>query len=85
MREQLLGYLLAHLDPAEQAAVEARLAADPQLRRELEALRAKLAPLDDSHDEEAELDPPPDLGSRTFRFVRNHADWNAVGQGPTAN
>lgn len=85
MREQLLGYLLGALDPAEQAAVEARLAEDPALRRELEALRANLAPLDDSVDEEEEeLDPPPDLGSRTYRFVRNHANWSAVGQGPAA-
>jgi hypothetical protein len=86
MREQLLGYLLGALDPAEQAAVEARLSEDPALRRELEALRANLAPLDDSvDDEENELDPPPDLGSRTYRFVRNHANWTAVGQGPTSN
>jgi hypothetical protein len=88
MREQLLGYLLGALDPAEQAAVEARLAEDPQLRNELETLRAHLAPLDDSYDEaeeENELDPPPDLGSRTYRFVRNHANWSAVGQAPAAN
>lgn len=85
MHEQLLGYLLGALDPAEQAALEARLAEDPQLRRELEALRAKLAPLDDSdEDNQDELDPPPDLGSRTYRFVRNHANWAAVGQGPTS-
>ncbi|HEY2840751.1 MAG TPA: hypothetical protein VGJ26_16460 [Pirellulales bacterium] len=82
MREQLLGYLLGALDPAEQAAVEARLAEDPQMRRELDQLRANMAPLDDSdEDEENELDPPPDLGTRTFRFVRNHANWSAVGQG----
>ena len=36
MREQLLGYVLGALDSSEQAELEARLAADPQLRRDLE-------------------------------------------------
>ncbi len=83
MREQLLGYLLGALEPAEQEVIEARLSEDPQLRRELEELRAHLAPFEDTEGDEEELDPPPGLGARTFRFVRNHAGWSALGQGPT--
>ena len=67
MREQLLGYLLGALEPAEQQAVESCLEQDPELRRELEALREKLLPLADIDDGEPE--PPPCLASRTCRFV----------------
>ncbi len=81
MREQLLGYLLGALEPLEQASVEAALAEDPALRRELEQLRAALGPLKEaSEDEGEELDPPAGLGARTFQFVRNHAGWSALGQ-----
>ncbi|MBI2823073.1 MAG: hypothetical protein HYX69_00115 [Planctomycetia bacterium] len=80
MREQLLGYLLGALEPSETALVEARLSEDPQLRRELETVRASLAPLDEAEEESEALDPPPGLASRTFQLVRSHAGWSAVGQ-----
>jgi hypothetical protein len=81
MREQLLGYLLGALEPSELASVEAALDHDPELRRELEQLRASLGVLDeDAEEEERELDPPPGLGARTFRFVRAHAGWSSLGQ-----
>lgn len=83
MREQLLGYLLGALEPSEQASVEASLAIDPELRIELEKLRASLRALDDAaseEDEEDELAPPPGLGARTFQFVKAHAGWNSAGQ-----
>jgi hypothetical protein len=83
MREQLLGYLLGALEPSEQAAVEASLAGDAELRRELEKLRSSLCPLDEAAAaEEDELDPPPGLGARTFQFVRSHAGWGLSGQCP---
>jgi hypothetical protein len=83
MRDQLLGYLLGALEPSEQAAVEASLAGDAELRRELDKLRSSLGPLDDAAAaEEEELDPPPGLGARTFQFVRAHASWNASGHCP---
>lgn len=82
MREQLLGYLLGALEPSEQASVEASLAIDPELRLELEKLRASLRALDDAaeSEDEDELAPPPGLGARTFQFVKAHAGWNQAGQ-----
>jgi hypothetical protein len=71
MREQLVGYLLGALDALEQAELEAKLAEDPALRRELEEVRASLAPLDDDEDPV----PPPDLAARTCRHVRSYAGW----------
>ncbi|HEY4308292.1 MAG TPA: hypothetical protein VGN12_02470 [Pirellulales bacterium] len=81
MREQLLGYLLGALEPSEQASVEASLAVDPELRRELEKLRSSLRALDDAAEaDDEDFTPPPGLGARTFQFVRAHAAWNTRGQ-----
>ena len=44
MREDLLGYLLDALEPSEQEQVERELQRSPQLRDELQRLRAQLAP-----------------------------------------
>jgi len=72
MREQLLGYVLGALDPAEQAELEVRLAVDPELRRELEEVRATLVPLDE---DDSDPTPPPGMAERTCRSVCSHAGW----------
>ncbi len=66
MRENLIGYLLNALDPAEHAMVEAHLNRDPELKRELELLSRSLEPLaaDQGH-----CDPPLGLALRTCEFV----------------
>ena len=68
MREQLLGYLLGALEPAEQQIIEARLLADPALRSEFERLQAKLLPLAEA-EEDCEPVPSPGLAGRTCRYV----------------
>jgi hypothetical protein len=68
MREDLVGYLLGALEPAEQKAIEAQLEQDAELRRDLEALREKLVPL--AEDEE-DAEPPPCLASRTCNYVKD--------------
>jgi len=64
MQDQLLGYVLGVLEPAEQEALEARLANDPELRQQLELIRRCVQPLDD--------DPVPSpcgLAAKTCRYV----------------
>jgi len=70
-REQLLGYLLGALEPAEMAAVERDLESRPELRRDLEKMEACLAPLNfPDREDEFELDgPPTGLVERTCEFV----------------
>jgi hypothetical protein len=73
MRERLIAYLLSDLDPADRSALEAELAADPQLRQELEKVRQCLGACDESCDADANVEvPPPQLASRTCCFV-DHA------------
>ncbi|HYH63243.1 MAG TPA: hypothetical protein VD866_00950 [Urbifossiella sp.] len=61
----LAGYLLDLLDPADRAAVAARVAADPELAARLAALRAALPP-------HAEHEPPAELALRTVARVAEH-------------
>ncbi|HEY5313338.1 MAG TPA: hypothetical protein VIK18_12500, partial [Pirellulales bacterium] len=68
MREQLLGYLLGALEPAEHQAIEARLLADPELREQFELLQARLLPLAEA-EEGSEPVPPRGLAGRTCRYV----------------
>ncbi|HWB00155.1 MAG TPA: hypothetical protein VG713_16795 [Pirellulales bacterium] len=63
--QQLLGYLMGALDACEQRALEERLRREPELCRQLERLRACLAPLSDD-----EPPPPPTgLAARAFSYV----------------
>ncbi len=65
MHDQLLGYALGSLEPAEQDALQARLANDPELRQQLALIRRSLEPLDDAQP----LECPRGLAARTCRFV----------------
>jgi hypothetical protein len=70
MREQLIGYLLDALEPAEQEQVQTQLNRDPQLQRELELLSRSLLPL--AADREF-LEPPRGLAERTCAYVAQQA------------
>lgn len=72
MREELLGYLLGALEPDEHRAIETQLRDCPELRDELETLRATLLPLEASAGTQSpELcEPPPGLAERTCQYVR---------------
>jgi prepilin-type processing-associated H-X9-DG protein len=65
-QEQLLGYLLDALEDDERQQIQQDLANDPQLRGQLETLRAVLAPMESSREL---FDPPPGLARRTCRYV----------------
>ena len=72
------GLLVGRLEPSEQASVEASLAIDPELRRELEKLRTSLRALDDAAEgDEEELAPPPGLGAGHFSSSEAHAAWSS--------
>lgn len=64
MDEDLLGYLLAALEPHEMREVEERLRVDPEAREELARIERSLRPLDESREENES--PPPDLIARTL-------------------
>lgn len=102
MRDQLIGYLLGALDAAESRRVEMALAdpqAGPALRRDLDALRLAVKPLEI---DQAIFPPPPGLAGRTLRFIaassppaeaapRRRREWpvapaerEGVGAGPRA-
>ncbi|MCC6417753.1 MAG: hypothetical protein IT429_05840 [Gemmataceae bacterium] len=70
MDENLLGYLLNALDPADHQAVEAQLEADPAARQRLEVLRRALEPL---AADRAQPEPPAGLVVRTLGHVAEHA------------
>jgi prepilin-type processing-associated H-X9-DG protein len=69
VEENLLGHLLKANNPATTREVERRLAGDPSAARDLERLRAALAPLEADRDE---VDPPTDLWARTLARVAQH-------------
>jgi hypothetical protein len=70
MRDQLIGYLLDALEPAEHEQVETQLSRDPQLRRDLEVMSRGLSPLVPSR---APCEPPPGLAERTCVCVAERA------------
>ena len=72
MRDQLIRYLLGELDEGEQFHLEERLRHSPELRRELDHLRACFAPTASAS---ADIDlPPPDLARRITEQVTNLSD-----------
>jgi hypothetical protein len=73
MREVLIRYLLGELDEIEQRALQQRLAASPELRRELAHLRTCFAA--SCHGEELSAAPPRGLAERTSERVAGvHSD-----------
>src|SRR5688500_11373024 len=79
--EELIGYLLDLLDPAERAAVEAAVGADPDAAARLDSLRLALIPLE--ADRIAD-DPPPGLAVRTVgrlaEYLVEHEPREGAGQ-----
>ncbi len=66
IQEQLLGYLLGALEEDERQQVEERLLAEPDLRDELERLRACVDPLED---DTVVYKPPVGLARRACQYV----------------
>lgn len=85
MREELVGYLTGALEPDEACELEARLAAEESLRRELEELRQLLGPLlaDRTPTQECMIDPPQGLADRVCEKVwyLRSAESAAISQG----
>jgi len=78
VQQELLGYLLGALDQPEREELEARLAADPRLRRQLARVRKSLRPLEtDAWD----VEPPPGLAARTAAWVAAQAAACPAGAG----
>ncbi len=69
--EHLLGYVLGALEPREHEQLEHELAKDPELARQVEALTARLQPLECCRETDY---PPPGLASRTCAAVFAHAE-----------
>jgi hypothetical protein len=65
-QEQLLGYLLDALEDDERQQLHNDLARDPQLRQQLESLRAVLGPMEPGREP---LEAPPGLARRTCQHV----------------
>lgn len=68
MQDKLIGYLLGALEVEEASQVEQLLAADEELRRQLEVLRLGLAPLAGDREH---VDAPAQLAMRTCQRVRD--------------
>jgi prepilin-type processing-associated H-X9-DG protein len=84
MRDLLIRYLLGELDEAEQLRLEERLRNSPELRRELDYLRACFAPGSGSNSPDVG-GPPRDLARRITEKVSNLSDesLNALASRPT--
>jgi hypothetical protein len=66
VREELLGHLLGALEDSEQEAIQKRLQSEPELVRELSAVRRQLVVLETVR---RDFDPPPGLAERTCSRV----------------
>ena len=67
--EDLIGFALGALEPAEHARVAAALQVNPILRERLEEIKAALIPLDQILEEEST--PPPGLVDKTLDRIAN--------------
>lgn len=65
--EDLVGFALGALEPAEHARVAAALQVNPILRERLAEIQAALAPLDEIFEEDSA--PPPDLAEKTMARI----------------
>ena len=65
-QEQLLGFLLDALEEDERRQIQEDLSRDPQLRQQLETLRAMLGSMEPTREP---YEPPPGLARRTCRFI----------------
>jgi hypothetical protein len=70
--EDLIGYLLDLLDPAERVAIAARIATDPETAGNLERLRAVAAPMLADIERDDTPEPPVGLAVRTIARVAEH-------------
>lgn len=69
MREELLGYLLAALEPHEMRRVDARLKSDPFYREELADVQRMLEAVDRRVEQDGPIDVPEDLVERTMAMI----------------
>lgn len=65
--EDLVGFALGALEPAEHARVAAALQVNPILRERLAEIQAALAPLDEIFEDDSA--PPPDLAEKTMARI----------------
>src|SRR4051812_1564601 len=70
MRDLLLGHLLDALEPDEQRLIEERLQGDPELRRQMDLLRAGLTVLEQ---DKPAYPTPTGLARRACAFVASHS------------
>lgn len=81
--EDLVGFALGALEPAEHARVAAALQVNPILRERLAEIKAALAPLDEIFEEDSV--PPPGLAEKTMaRIEQEPALEPSLAQSPTA-
>src|SRR5690606_12353128 len=71
MSDDLIGYVLGAVDPAEGAAIRRRLRWDPHLAKEIQQIRDELAVL--ALDAEG-FEPPPGLSARTCQGIFGSID-----------
>lgn len=76
MQENLVGYLLGALEADEHESVKCQLEKNPELRQELSALEARLAPLESGRWQD--YDPPAHLASATCAMVAEIAADSAA-------
>ncbi len=79
MREDLIGYLLAALEPHEMRDIERALKNSPALREELEFLRSQMAPIDEAIGGLPLVDAPSDLVRRTMDLIPTRESMELAG------